>query len=56
MPCGGVRLKLEWGAPHAGSGTDEFTLVTPDELHVTSKLSLEGGVEGGFHAVYCRKR
>jgi hypothetical protein len=52
---GGVRLRLSWGAPHGGIGTDEFTLLSSNELRVDSQLTLSDGSKGDFFAVYNRK-
>ena len=56
MQEGGVRLHLGWGDPHGGRGTDEFKLVSANELRVDSTLELSDGSKGGFYAIYSRKR
>ena len=56
MACGGARLTLEWGEPHAGRGVDEFTLMGRDEMRVDSTIKLVDGKEGSFHAVYYRRK
>ena len=56
MRDGGVRLHLGWGDPHGGKGTDEFKLISANELRVESTLELSDGSKGGFYAVYSRRR
>jgi len=55
VPGGGVRLELEWGAPHGGRGHDEFRLESASELHVTSHLEVNGR-KHTYTTVYRRKK
>ncbi len=43
---GSVHLQLAWGEPCGGTGTDTFTLVSPDELHAVSTLKYDRAMEG----------
>jgi hypothetical protein len=45
-----LRLYLTWGEPHAGSGYDEFSLLTPDVMSVTSHVDC-GGQQAGYTVV-----
>ncbi|KAL6748705.1 hypothetical protein V8C86DRAFT_1124323 [Haematococcus lacustris] len=55
LPGGGIRLDLEWDAPHSGRGYDELRLVSDNELHVVSHVDTGQGRPVTYTLVYHRK-
>lgn len=49
-----LQLRLSWGDPWGGTGTDEFFMPHPDRLHVTSTINV-GGKSASYTQVYKRK-
>mmetsp|Transcript_15230 Transcript_15230/g.44853 ORF Transcript_15230/g.44853 Transcript_15230/m.44853 type:complete len:128 (-) Transcript_15230:569-952(-) len=51
-----LQLHLSWGEPFGGHAVDEFTLLSPDELVVRSRLFVHGGRSLSMRTVYVRRR
>ena len=51
---GHVKLKVRWGDPLGGSGTDVFHSPAPDLLHVDSTIWLKTGQTLFWRTVYRR--
>ncbi|KXZ46597.1 hypothetical protein GPECTOR_42g808 [Gonium pectorale] len=49
-----LHVRLEWGDPHGGTGTDHFRLISPEELHIESVLRVDGQL-ARYVTVYHRK-
>ncbi len=50
---GELRLDMKWSDPVGGTGTDAFSLVDQDTLHVSSVIRI-GGKKASYRTVYRR--
>jgi hypothetical protein len=49
-----LQLRLEFDDPHGGVNVDEFSMPTPDELHVKTVIT-SGEERAEFTQVYTRR-
>lgn len=49
-----LNLHLTWDDPYGGAGLDEFSMPSPDVLHVNSSITVKGKT-CNYRSVYNRK-
>lgn len=52
LPGGQLVIRVKWGQPLGGSGTDTFRIASPGVLHVDTVMTIDGGPVLEYRMIY----